>query len=897
MAGTFTNQLQPGMKVGKYQIVSLVATGGMAMLYKAYDKTLDRYVAIKQIAPNLAADEKFVERFRREAQVLARVSQGQQNVVAVFELIEEGGGLFMVMEFVEGASLQALLDRGAASLQTGLGILLKIALGLKAIHSQGLVHRDLKPDNVMVQASGGVKIADFGLIGRAGGRTSLPMGTTQYMAPEMFSGSVVDGRADIYSLGFIAYQMFVGPEKFHQIFADVLADPQSANIRWMHWHSNPQLKAVSLREAQPGVPPLVARVVERMMEKDPAKRFNSVDQIIKWLRQIFVMYVQGQSLSEQDSARLEQEVDQEIEGATAPARAATTAVVRRGEAAPPAVEGQAGPLQPLKTAPLAKRPWHWQDYAKWGGVAAGVLLLAGIALAVVKNMQINERVDKAEAYMTTGKAKFNEGKWAEAVKDFEFVDHEFRPDLPDTADSAYIWGQRAKVNESIDKADWDQADQRNQALKKFAEPWPESKNRRTVMDYVSENDNRITRKRHVAQMRDEINRAVQNKDFLKAVDLIDQILAEGLSEDPQALQDEKKRYLLLQDEKEADVMIAEGDTKAARGVDSKRLDQARALYSQADAKFPGPKAKGRIKMVDTALEILGLMDTINKNIQEQKWSLASANCDEVARLLKTLEGMEGNLQVINRADLEQKTREAKSNALFEQAKAMVGSDPKKAVELLDQVQKIDPAHKGAAALKNTILGKTDMDTWQQEALKAEKERRYDDARDLYEKMKAKETDAGLKQVIQGYIDTVMQKKFRKEFDQALKDRNWEAAKAALDGFIANKGKGGDADWMDRQLRNLRLYWEAFDEGEKQMKLGIYGEGIKAFKTAGLLPVGPEMTNKALEKVRECEYLMFMKQGADAEKLGKFGEARAYYSLAKLKKDTQEVRDAITRCGG
>ncbi|NIA20471.1 MAG: tetratricopeptide repeat protein, partial [Anaerolineaceae bacterium] len=412
MPGEFVTQLQPGMKVGKYQIVSLVATGGMAMIYKAYDKSLDRYVAIKQIAPNLAADEKFLERFRREAQVLARLSQGQQNVVAVYELLEESGGLFMVMEFVEGASLQVLMDRGPASMQTGLGILLKITLGLKAIHAQGVVHRDLKPNNIMVQPGGGVKIADFGLIGRTGGRTSLPMGTTQYMAPEMFAGGAVDQRSDIYSLGFMAYQMFVGPEKFRDIFSDIFADEQSAGIRWMHWHSNPQLKAPSLREVQPGIPPLVARIVERMMEKDPGRRFSSADQIIKWLRQIFVMYVQGKSVSEEDSAKLEKEVDQEIDG-SAPTDAAKVPARRPG--------GGAVATTAPKTAPLPKRRWGRYEYTKYGGIAAGVVVALLIGWAVVNNVSQGSLAEQAGDRMDQAKKSFNLGRYDEAADIYEEV--------------------------------------------------------------------------------------------------------------------------------------------------------------------------------------------------------------------------------------------------------------------------------------------------------------------------------------------------------------------------------------------------------------------------------------------------------------------------------------------
>ena len=193
----FAGSLKPGAKLGKYEVREQLATGGMAIIYRAYDPSLDRYVAIKQIAPHLAQDERFLERFRTEAQTLAKLSSSQANIVNVHELIQQEGQLYLVMECVEGTTLRVLMDRGPVPLQTSLGVLLSTALGLKAMHSRGIVHRDLSPSNIMMAKDGALKITDFGLIGHSGGKTSLPMGTTKYMAPEMFTGVPVDARADL----------------------------------------------------------------------------------------------------------------------------------------------------------------------------------------------------------------------------------------------------------------------------------------------------------------------------------------------------------------------------------------------------------------------------------------------------------------------------------------------------------------------------------------------------------------------------------------------------------------------------------------------------------------------------------------------------------------------------
>ena len=330
----FTGSLKPGVKLGKYEVREQIGTGGMAVIYKAHDAMLDRFVAIKQIAPHLAQDERFVERFRTEAQTLAKLSSSQANIVSVYELIQQDGQLFLIMELVEGTTLRALMDRGPVPLQTALGVLLSTALGLKAMHTQGIVHRDLTPANIMMAKDGALKITDFGLIGHSGGKTSLPMGTTKYMAPEMFTGAPVDARADLYSLGMIAYEMLVGPEKYGEAFRDVLRDEKAQQVRWMHWHSNPTLKPTPLRDLQPGVPPLVAKIIERMMDKDPTRRFATADQIVRWLRRIFVMHVQGKSISATDSESMEKEMEAEAGPATALRRPAGRAP-RQPQARPP----------------------------------------------------------------------------------------------------------------------------------------------------------------------------------------------------------------------------------------------------------------------------------------------------------------------------------------------------------------------------------------------------------------------------------------------------------------------------------------------------------------------------------------------------------------------------------
>ncbi len=279
--------LPVGSKVAKYEIVQQLAAGGQSIVYKGYDALLDRFVAIKQIAPFLAADQKFIERFREVSRQLAKL--GCEQVVTIHDLIEDPLGLFVVMEFVEGRTLEAMLAGSGAPMdpKTVVQIVWRVAAGLSALHRAGIIHRDIKPSNLIIGDGLRVKITDFGVAMRTGAPASMRLGTTKYMAPELFAGGEVDGRADIYSLGMVAYEMAAGREKFQEVFHDVVRDPYSESLRWMKWHSAADQAAPPLEEVQPGVPAALSAIVARMMAKDVAARYQNVEDLGREIRASF----------------------------------------------------------------------------------------------------------------------------------------------------------------------------------------------------------------------------------------------------------------------------------------------------------------------------------------------------------------------------------------------------------------------------------------------------------------------------------------------------------------------------------------------------------------------------------------------------------------------------------
>src|SRR3954464_14555573 len=205
---------------GRYEIHRKIARGGMAEVFLARDRSLDRPVAVKVLFPEFAVDPSFVERFRREAQSAANLSH--PNIVGVYDWGESGGTYFIVMEYVDGRSLsQVLRDEGALSPDRAADITTDIASALGFAHRNGVVHRDVKPGNVLISPSGQVKVADFGIARalNANAEDNLTqagsvMGTATYFAPEQAQGLPLDPRSDLYSLGVVIYEMVTGRPPF-----------------------------------------------------------------------------------------------------------------------------------------------------------------------------------------------------------------------------------------------------------------------------------------------------------------------------------------------------------------------------------------------------------------------------------------------------------------------------------------------------------------------------------------------------------------------------------------------------------------------------------------------------------------------------------------------------------
>lgn len=260
-----------GKTWGRFQIVEERGRGGMAVVYKAYDSVLQRTVALKILAPQLAANEEFTRRFRREAITSANLRH--PNIVVIYDVGTQDQFQYIVMEFLEGPTLQEdIREKGALPLDRVLFLLWQLSSALDYAHGQRLVHRDVKPANVILGSEDHVTLTDFGLVKAARDQRitiqGAAIGTLKYMSPEQAAGQELDHRSDVYSLGVVAYEMLSGETPFAG------KTPYQTLHNLMHKPPPPLIKL------NPHVSPQVERAVYRALAKQPMERFSSAGELV-----------------------------------------------------------------------------------------------------------------------------------------------------------------------------------------------------------------------------------------------------------------------------------------------------------------------------------------------------------------------------------------------------------------------------------------------------------------------------------------------------------------------------------------------------------------------------------------------------------------------------------------
>lgn len=266
--------LKPGMYISdRYEIIDKVGSGGMADVYKAKCHRLNRFVAIKVLKAEYSDDKNFVKKFRGEAQSAAGLSH--PNIVNVYDVGDDNGLHYIVMELVEGITLKNFIERkGKLEVKEAIGIAIQIAMGMEAAHTNHIIHRDIKPQNIIISREGKVKVTDFGIAKATTSNTitSNAMGSVHYLSPEQARGGYSDEKSDIYSLGVTLYEMLTGEVPF--------AGDNTVSVALLHI----QGEAIPLREINPSIPLSVEKIVQKCMQKKPERRYLSASELMTDLK-------------------------------------------------------------------------------------------------------------------------------------------------------------------------------------------------------------------------------------------------------------------------------------------------------------------------------------------------------------------------------------------------------------------------------------------------------------------------------------------------------------------------------------------------------------------------------------------------------------------------------------
>ena len=272
---------------GRYAVIERVGVGGMAEVYRARDELLGREVAVKVLSERLSTDRSFVERFRREAQAAANLSH--PNIVSLYDYGSDNGDYYIVMEFIDGRGLDEIIRAEGPLMPERAGeIAADVARALERAHGQGLVHRDVKPNNIMITSYGQTKVTDFGIVRALGGdseatmtQTGMVIGTAAYLSPEQAQGAPVDARSDVYSLGCVLYESLTGQPPFT---GDT---PLSIAYKHVREHAEPP------SSVNPDVPESLDAITMKALAKNPANRYSSA----KEMREDLERFAAGQKVS------------------------------------------------------------------------------------------------------------------------------------------------------------------------------------------------------------------------------------------------------------------------------------------------------------------------------------------------------------------------------------------------------------------------------------------------------------------------------------------------------------------------------------------------------------------------------------------------------------------------
>lgn len=908
--------LKPGDRIGKYEVRELLGAGGQSLVYKAYDDLLDRFVAIKQVAPHLAVNEEYLAKLRENLRKIAHLGQRNEAVVTIHDVLDDPRGLFYVMEFVEGHTLERLIAESAGPIEprAALMILFRLAAALHDVHAEGIVHRDIKPSNIILTEGLKPKIIDFGVAAFGNQDASMPLATTKYLAPELYSRPDADARADLYSLGFIAYEMLLGRAKFDEIFEDVVRDPHSAALRWMKWHGNESVTAPPLHQVNPAVPPALSDIVAKLIEKDPRKRFADAEELGRAIKAHFSARSRRATGGE-----LLADADADVpfpppshRGAAAKGVAAPRATAAHATAAAMLEEDDSLDLDGPATAPLPRAPLSTAKRVTILAVAAVVflgLVGGGILWLVQMRKEHRQRAMSAVQMYDQAVGQYEQGQYAPALETLTQLRK--RHGGTTASAKAEVLSSMCRAHLAIEQRRWSEAQIEEEHAARAAEALQEQSENKALVEWTRETLRQIEqigRSRlstnifwdAMDQAQKRLDQATKSADFDELLRWFNQQLGApgvGLTTAQESRvadmqrQITRRKFLFLVDQH-----VREGDAL----LDRREYDAAEAAYVRGEDMVRD----------ETTLQTIPpeQRDTLLRQLESRKQDLAARRrADRTRQAITSAEKAKDNaalkkalhdaldlptLSAEDRKAYQSRLREIETGEGITNAQSLYENQQyDKALEEIEKVKKLQPDHIGAQTLQVKIEKAKQRRDALREGDKALATKNYSEALKFYRQAAGLGEDGEIKNKIR---DTEYELNLT-HADAYAKDGQYDKAEVAY--AEAKRIKPAAAAHVDTRvllLRERRKYGEFLAKGNDALKRNQWQEAIRWFKQA---KEQTRETREVEDRISETYYRKFLTGGKKALEEKNLPVARWSFKQAINYKDTPEARKLLSEAGG
>jgi serine/threonine-protein kinase len=853
--------LNIGDKLSQFQVVEQLGGGGSSIIWKAHDPLLDRYVAIKQLLVSPDQEEAFHARFRKEAALLKQLSEQEPRLVKMIEHIDDERGAFIITEYIDGPSLEKVIaENGEPSGVRGtLRILYALTQGLKTIHNNKVIHRDLKPSNILLPREGGLKICDLGLAALIAEQEALTLGSARYMAPELFRGEQADGRADIYSLGVIIYEMLCGRTQFEKNFKTVVRDQRNQAMRWMKWHTNARLTAPPLKEQNPNVPERLSELVGRMMEKDPAKRVGSAEELEQAIARHFSHQQHGAGATTAGATGTGADAAGDGNDASASAQSGVSS------------EASAASESTGDTAPLPKRRrWPW---AVAGSAAALVLVGAAVMLTVTTTGQngatVNEQVSKL---INDGQKAYNNGNFAEArdnhqqaITLLDGLDRDRPHPLRDNAQAGLL---AAKVRLNLQNEQFSEARTNLDDLEKIDEA---SRQR------IQQLNDQLERRASFATAMRQIEQAIENDDLDKAEQRLQRWATMALS-DKERNRVEQLRVRVAGQRRQRAIQLVLDDVNRLmnqnqRGAAIQRLERGLERYESArlNERLNELRRQQRIDQLMTEARQAERTGELADAVEKYGQVLEMKNDPALKDRMRRLQAQRVLRKADQLADMGNlaAARDAYNRALGFAAEG--SSEYQRAREALSQIEQTTE--------RQQVIAMAD---------KAYERANYDVAIRQYERA-LQMSDPGQKGSLREKLTSAKAERLVQQGDQALRNDNLEKARQLYQQARSlQQDTTGTSEGLDKVQRRLE-YQRHLAEGDKLRKAGKYSQAKLAYRNAREVRNTEEIQNR----IEDVNYQYLINKANSYIANEQWEQARStLLTIQSNVRDTEEVRQKL-----